>query len=81
MHTAGSESMSGRCLASVASAGQYQFSSSQYFMLAVPTCWRYWHNALNQANVGPSSVTPTHIKRGAKHDTVTQYWANVGSAS
>ena len=31
--------------------------------------------------VGPPSVTLAHIRRGVKHDTVTQYWANVGSAS
>ena len=31
--------------------------------------------------VGPPSVTLAHIQRGVKHDTVTQYWANVGSAS
>ena len=37
---------------------------------------------LNQCwvNVGPPSVSLAHIQRGAQHDTVTQYWANVGSA-
>ena len=32
-------------------------------------------------NVGPPSVTLAHIQHGTKHNTVTQYWANVGSAS
>ena len=32
-------------------------------------------------NVGPQSVTLAHIQRGVKHHTVTQYWANAGSAS
>ena len=75
--------MSVKCLASVAGASQYPFSPSQYFMLPVPECWRYGHDALNQSwvNVGPSLVKLAHIQRGAKHDTVTQYWANVGSAS
>ena len=38
---------------------------------------------LNQCwvNVGPPSVSLAHIQRGAQHDTVTQYWVNVGSAS
>ena len=72
-----------KCWASVAVAGQYPFSPSQYFMLAVPACWRYRHDALNQGwvNVGPPSVTLAHIQHGTKHDTVTQYWANVDSAS
>ena len=45
--------------------------------LVSTSCWRYRHNALNQSwvNVGPPSVTLAHIQRGAKHDTVTQYWA------
>ena len=46
------------------------------------SCWLYYrHDALNQSwvNVGPPSVTLAHIQRGAKHDTVTQYWANGGS--
>ena len=29
-------------------------------------------------NDGPPSVTLAYIQRGVKHDTVTQYWANVG---
>ena len=68
-----------KCWASVAGAGHYLFITSQYFMRPVPACWRYWHDALNQiwVNVGSPSVTLAHIKRGAKHDTVTQYWANV----
>ena len=75
--------MSVKCLAGVAGAGQYPFNPSQYFMLAVPASWRYRHDALNQSwvNVGLPSVTLAYIKRGAKHDTVTQYWADVGSAS
>ena len=69
--------------ASIAGAGQYPFSPSQYFMLAVPACWRYRHDSLNQrwVNVGPPSVTLAHIQRGAKHDMITQYWVNVGVAS
>ena len=35
----------------------------------------------NWVNVGPPSVTLAHIQRGVKHKSVTQYWANVGSAS
>ena len=48
------------------------------------SCWLYyWGDALNQSwvDVGPPSVTLAHIQRGAKHDTVTQYWDEVGSAS
>ena len=46
------------------------------------SCWRYQHDALKQiwVNAGPPSMTLAHIQRGAKHNTVTQYWANVGSA-
>ena len=42
-------------------------------MLAVPACYRYWHDALNQSwvNFGPLSVMPAHIQRGAKHNTLT----------
>ena len=38
---------------------------------------------LNQSwvNVGPPSVTLAHIQRGARQNTVTQYWANAGSES
>ena len=69
--------MSVKCWASVAGAGRYPFSPSQYFS------WHHRLDALNQSwiNVGPPSVTLAHIQRGAKHDMVTQYWANVGSAS
>ena len=75
--------MSVKCWASVAGAGQYPFIPSQYLMLPVPACWRYGHDALNQSwvNIDRPSVTLAHIQRGAKHDMVTQYWANVGSAS
>ena len=57
-----------KCWASVARAGQYPFSPSQYFMLPVPACWRYGHDALNQSwvNVGPPSVTLGIIQRGAQ---------------
>ena len=43
----------------------------------------YRHAALNQSwvDVGPPSVTLAHIQPGAKHDTLAQYWANVGSTS
>ena len=62
--------------------GQYAFNPSQYFMLQVPACWWYGHDALNQSwvNVGRPSVTLAHIQSGAKHNTVmvTQYWANGG---
>ena len=46
-------------------------------------CWRYRHDALNQSwvNVGLPPVTLAHIQLGAKRNTVTQYWADVGSAS
>ena len=46
------------------------------------SCWQYRHGALNQScvNVGRPSVTLAHIQRGAKHDKVTLYWANVGPA-
>ena len=45
---AATDPMSVKCWASVAGAGQYPFSPSQYFMLPVPVCWRYGHDALNQ---------------------------------
>ena len=63
-----------KCWASVADAGQYPFSPSQYS--------NYQHGALNQnwVNVGPPFVTLAHIQRGGKHSTVTQL-VNVGSAS
>ena len=63
---------------------------------ALYTMARYWtnarysrlyrlcqHDALNQSwvNDGPPSVMLAHIQRDAKQNTVTQYWANVGSAS
>ena len=46
---ADTDPMSVKCWASVPDAGQYSFSPSQYFMLAVPACWRYWQDALNQS--------------------------------
>ena len=62
---------------------QYPFIPSQCFMLEAQACWRYRQHTLNQswANVSPQSVTLAHIRCGAKHDMVTQYWANVGAAS
>ena len=69
--------MSVKCWASVAGARQYIFNPSQYFMLAVlARCF-----AQSWVNAGPQFLTLAHIQRGAKHDTVTQYRANVGSAS
>ena len=67
-----------QCLlnASVAGAGQYPFNPSQYFMLAVLA--RYFESWVT---AGPLSVTLAHNQRGAKHDTLTQYRANVGSGS
>ena len=38
--------MSVKCWASV---GQYPFSPIQYFILPVPACWQYGHDALNQS--------------------------------
>ena len=46
---ADTDPMSVECWASVAGAGQYPFSSSEYFMLPVPACWRFGHDALNQS--------------------------------
>ena len=43
--------MSVKCWASVAGAGQYPFSPSQYFMLPVPACWRYGHMLLTKAGL------------------------------
>ena len=73
---ADTDRMSAKCWTSVADAGSFHSA-------LVTSCWRYWHDALNQScvNVGSPSVTLAHIQRGAKQDTVTQYWANVGSAS
>ena len=51
--------------------------ASIHSALVSTSCWRNRHDALNQSwvNVGPPCVTLAHIQRGAKHDTVTQYWA------
>ena len=69
--------MSVKCWASVAGAGQYLFSPSQYFILpylhACGTGTKLWIKGF-----GPSSVTLAHIQCGVRHDTVTQYWANAG---
>ena len=66
---ADTDPMSVKCWTIVAGAGQYPFSPSQYFILPVPACWQYEHDALNQSwvNVGPPSVTLAYIQRGAKH--------------
>ena len=86
--------MSVKCWDSVAGAGQYPFSPSQYFMLPVPACWQYGHGALNQScvNVGPPFVTLADIQCGAKHDRVAQlntglmlaqhrrWWTNISPA-
>ena len=57
--------------------------ASMHSALVTTSCWRYQHDALNLSwvNVGLPSVTMADIQRVAKQDTVTQYWANVGSAS
>ena len=57
--------------------------ASIHSALVRTSCWRYLHDALNKSWViaGPPSVTLAHIQRGTEHNTVTQYWANVGSAS
>ena len=76
--------MSVKCWASVAGVGQYPFCPSQYFILP------YLHaGGIVQSrcfepkpvNVGPPPVKLAHIQRCAKQDTVTQYWAYVGSPS
>ena len=56
---------------------------SYTYIQKVPAYWRYGDNALNQnwVNVGPLSVTLANTQRDVKHDTVTRYWATVGSAS
>ena len=46
---ANTDPISVKCWASVAGAGQYLFSPSQYLMLAVPACWWYRLDALNQS--------------------------------
>ena len=68
---ADTDPMSIKCWASVAGAGQYPFSPSQYFMQPVPECWRYGHDALNQSwvNVGPSvcDACPHSVWRQTRH--------------
>ena len=56
--------------------------ASIHSALVSTSCWPYRHDTLIQScvTVGLLFVTLAHIQRGAKHDTVTQYWANVGSA-
>ena len=75
-----------QCLLNVGQASPVLASiHSTLGLLCKPTsCWLYYrHDGLNQSwvNVGPPSVTLAHIQCSAKYDTVTQYWANVGSAS
>ena len=51
---------------------------------AAGTCMlAVWARCFEQSwvNVGTLSVMLGHSERGAKHDSVTQYWANIGSAS
>ena len=57
--------------------------ASIHLALVSASWWRLRHDALNQSwvNVGPNSAMLAHIQRGAKYDTVTQYWANVGLPS
>ena len=65
--------------------GEYKPTPTQYLFIVGPaslvlanihsalvstSCWRY-----------PPSVTLAHIQHWAKQNTVTQYWAYVGSAS
>ena len=81
------------CLVALTAGGDYKPTPTQCLLNVGPalpalasihsalvstSCWRYRHDALNHR---PPSVTLAHIQRGAKHDTKTQYWANVGSAS
>ena len=70
-----------QCLLNVGQASPVL--ASIYSALGSTSCWRYWCDALSQSwgNVGPPSVTLDHIQRGAKHHTVTRYWANAGSTS
>ena len=50
--------------------------------LAVHTADREYKPTPTQswANVSSPSATLAHIQRGAKHNMLTQYWANVGSS-
>ena len=52
--------------------------ASIHSALVSTSCWRSRHDALSQSwvNVDPPSETLAHIQRGAKHDTLTQYWAS-----
>ena len=62
---ADTDPMSVKCWASVAGAGQYPFSPSQYFMLPVPACWRYRHDVLNQSWV--CDADPHSVWRQTQH--------------
>ena len=55
-----------KCWASVGSAGHYPFSPNQYFMVQVPACWQFGHDALSQSwvNVGPPALTQLWLYRG-----------------
>ena len=63
--------------------------ASIHLVLGSTSCWRYRHAGSTGMVLLPNAglmlalrlVTLAHIQCGAKHDTVTQYWANVGSAS
>ena len=64
-------------------SNQHWFSASCLLGCLQSSKHRIGHEALNKSwvNVGRPSVTLAHIQRDAKHDTFTQYWANVGSVS
>ena len=76
-----------QCLLNVGSASVV-LGSINSVLVSTSCCW-YLHAGRagtmlwtkEWVNVGPPSVTLAHIQRGAKHNTGTQYWANVGSAS
>ena len=71
-----------QCLLNIGPAPVLASIHSTLGLLSRPiSCWLYYrHDALNQSwvNVGLPSVTLAHIQRGAKHDTVTRYWAMLG---
>ena len=76
-----------QCLLNVGPASPV-LASIHSVQVSTSCCWYLHagsngHDALNQswATVGQPSVALAHIQRGAKQNTITQYWANVGSAS
>ena len=58
---AGTGPLSVRCWAIVASAGQYPFSSSQYFMLAGERAHSPWRAATDSEMKVPAYFTSVHI--------------------